>query len=160
MVYYIWQYKSINELNIGLGENPRARTGLKWRVRGKYSSQEKTNECAPQPGTVEVRIMQGTLDADHINNWVAFLERIVHVVRNLTNHEFRTLLDTWLAQPTGAKLLEVLGLPEDLQKYWTDPKRRDENNEWWEYPDKDKVDWGEPFMVPGHRATHGPQWDD
>ncbi|KAI0398559.1 hypothetical protein F5Y17DRAFT_454122 [Xylariaceae sp. FL0594] len=163
MTYWIWQFNSINGLNAGLGkqEHKEIRTGLKWRVRGLYSSYEKSEDGGdPQPGTVEVRIMQGTLDADYINNWVSILERIVHVVRKLKNHEFKALLDTWLQQPTAEKLLEVLQVPEDLRKYWTDPKRRDKRNEWWEYPDRDMVDWGQPFMVPGHRATHGPEWDD
>ncbi|KAI1817921.1 hypothetical protein GGS20DRAFT_423528 [Poronia punctata] len=170
MVYFIWQYRSINGLNKGLGETDRARTGLKWRVRGVHSSLEKevveevsdydSDVLFPQPGTVEVRIMQGTLDADHINNWVVVLEHIVRAVRDLTANDYQTLLSRFLEQPTRERLLTVLGVPHHIRTYWLDPKRRNEADTWWEYPDKDRVDWAQPFMVRGHRATHGPAWDD
>jgi hypothetical protein len=112
-----------------------------------------------QPGTVEVRIMQGTLDADHINNWVVVLQHIVQAVRNLSDEDFQALLAQFVLDQTRERLLTVLGVPDDVRDYWLDGKRRDATDSWWEYPDKDKVDWGEPFMVPGYGATHGPQWD-
>ncbi|KAI0399699.1 hypothetical protein F4802DRAFT_602759 [Xylaria palmicola] len=161
-LYCVWQYDSINALHYGLGENQLCRTGVKWRIRGAESSLDgQIGEigATPQPGTIEVRIMQGTLDADHINNWVVVLEHIVRAVRDLSNNDFRDLLTQFLLDNTQGRLLALLGVPEDVRQYWLDPKRRDAADEWWEYPDRDVVDWNDPFMVPSHKATHGSYWD-
>ncbi|KAI8949745.1 hypothetical protein F4801DRAFT_603090 [Xylaria longipes] len=161
MLYYIWMYNSINHLHEALGENYYCRAGVKWRIRGKYSSLQgyEDPDVVPEPGTIEVRIMHGTLDADHINNWVSVLERITYVVRNLTDYDFQELLNQFMLDQTRERLLTLLGVPDDIRQYWLDRKRRDAGNNYWEYPDRDKVDWEDPFMVPGHRATHGPFWD-
>ncbi|KAI1752576.1 hypothetical protein F4782DRAFT_500837 [Xylaria castorea] len=161
VLYYIWHYNSINHLHKSLGENRFCRTGIKWRIRGKESSLEGFHDhnVVPEPGTIEVRIMHGTLDADHINNWVAVLERVTDVVRNFSDDDFSELIDQFLLNQTRERLLELLGVPHDIQQYWLDRKRRDAENNYWEYPDRDLVDWREPFMVPGHKATHGPFWD-
>ncbi|KAI0905813.1 hypothetical protein F4823DRAFT_627555 [Ustulina deusta] len=162
LLYYLWQYDSITALNEGLGQNQYCRTGIKWRIRGQNSSLEEypqEPEEPKEPGTIEVRIMQGTLDADHINNWVVVLEHIVHVVRNLSEEKFQVFLRQFLACRTYEQLLTLLHVPDDIQEYWKDPKRRDSKREFWEYPDKDEVDWIDPFMVSGHKATHGAFWD-
>ncbi|KAI0184001.1 hypothetical protein EV127DRAFT_413607 [Xylaria flabelliformis] len=165
ILYYIWHYHSIDDLHFALGENKYCRTGIKWRIRGKYSSLSAYDdpdveyEEGQQPGTIEVRIMHGTLDADHINNWATVLERVTHVVRNLSDEAFSEILNQFLANQTRERLLELLGVPDDIRQYWLDPKRRDAANKYWEYPDGDLVDWRQPFMVPGYKATHGPFWD-
>jgi hypothetical protein len=159
-IWYMWQISSINNLNEVLGENIFCKTGIKWRVRGKESSLEiYEGDDDPQPGTVEVRIMQGTLDADHINNWVVVLEHIVDVVRNLSDDEFRELLNQFAADQTRDRLLSLLNVPDAIRLYWLDPKRRDGADDWWEYPDLDRVNFGELFHVRGHKATHGAFWD-
>ncbi|KAI8628219.1 hypothetical protein F5Y19DRAFT_476629 [Xylariaceae sp. FL1651] len=160
-IYYIWQLSSINNLNFALGENAQCRTGLKWRVRGQVNSMEAplNPDKQVQPGTVEVRIMQGTLDADHINNWTIVLEQVVDMVRNLPDREFQQLLKDFVEDKSRNKLLYLLEVPDEVRLWWQSPKRRDEHDAWFEYPDQDLVDWGQPFMVPGHRATHGAYWD-
>ncbi|GAP92374.1 hypothetical protein SAMD00023353_8300410 [Rosellinia necatrix] len=164
-LFNVWQFPSISVLREALGGNKFNRTGIRWRIRGVKSSLEKPNKKdpeydGPEPGTIEVRIMQGTLDADHINNWIVVLERIVHVVRNLSSRAFKRFLISFVrSDQTPSQLLELLQVPGDVREYWTDPKRRDAEDRWWEYPDMDKVDWTDPFMVPGHKATHGAAWD-
>ncbi|KAI0450642.1 hypothetical protein F5B21DRAFT_489901 [Xylaria acuta] len=164
VLYYIWSYDSISHLHESLGENSYSRPGIKWRIRGKHSSLEEYDDehgraQAPEPGTIEVRIMQGTLDADHINNWVTVLERVTHVVRTLSDEDFSELLNQFLNNQTREQLLTLLGVPNDIREYWLDRNRRDAGNHYWEYPDRDLVDWRDPFMVPGHKATHGSPWD-
>ncbi|KAI0553487.1 hypothetical protein F4679DRAFT_571185 [Xylaria curta] len=165
ILHYIWHYHSIDDLHYALGENKYCRTGIKWRIRGKHSSlhayedPDVEYEEGQQPGTIEVRIMHGTLDADHINNWVTVLERVAHVVRNLSDEEFSEILNQFISNQTRERLLELLGVPDDIRQYWLDRKRRDAGDRYWEYPDRDLVDWRQPFMVPGHKATHGSFWD-
>jgi hypothetical protein len=148
-LYYVWQYKNISHLSEGLGENQYNRTGVRWRIRGGNSSLDEyrpiwANE-EKQPGTIEVRIMQGTLDADHINNWVTVLEHVADRVRNLSSQDFRRLLHRFLREQTRDRLLRLLGVPNDVRLYWLDKKRRDRMDRWWEYPDGDLVDWEHPF---------------
>ncbi|KAI0534031.1 hypothetical protein GGR58DRAFT_520797 [Xylaria digitata] len=158
-VYYIWQFDSITALHEGLGENQYCRMGIRWRIRGLNSSLEGDPEEPNEPGTIETRVMQGTLDADHINNWVVILEHIVDAVRNMEDAEFRDLLRQLLLNKSQDGFLRLLRVPKDVQEYWRDPKRRNRDDRFWEYPDEDKVDWADPFMVPGHKATHGSLWD-
>ncbi|KAI0100632.1 hypothetical protein GGR51DRAFT_347373 [Nemania sp. FL0031] len=159
-LYYVWQYTTITDLNRGLGENNYCRPGVRWRIRGDQSSLDPPAwGTRPQPGTIEIRIMQGTLDADHINNWVKLLGRVVDVTRNLSNQDFRLRLAQFLGDPTREELLKILEVPDDVHRYWLARKRRDAQNEWWEYPDKDVVDWQQPFMINGHRATHDSSYD-
>ncbi|KAI0442153.1 hypothetical protein F4803DRAFT_551460 [Xylaria telfairii] len=161
ILFYIWHYNTITELHEALGQNMYCRPGVKWRIRGRDSSLQGygDDDIVPEPGTIEVRIMQGTLDADHINNWIVVLERVVHVVRTLSDDDFSNLLDAFLRDQTRERLLELLGVPDDIRQYWRDGKRRDENDRYWEYPDHDVVDWKQPFDVPGYKATHGAFWD-
>ncbi|KAI1365595.1 hypothetical protein F5Y08DRAFT_327932 [Xylaria arbuscula] len=156
---HVWQYDSITVLHQGLGENYYCRTGIKWRIRGRESSLDGETELDRQPGTIEARIMHGTLDAYHINNWVTVLERIVHVVRDYQDKAFQDFLGEFIVDRTIGRLLELLGVSDEIKQYWLDPKRRDGQNQYWQYPDRDVVDWKEPFMVPGHKATHGSYWD-
>ncbi|KAI0873527.1 hypothetical protein GGS24DRAFT_501750 [Hypoxylon argillaceum] len=162
-LYYVWQYKTIDKLREGLGDNKYRRMGVRWRIRGLESSLDPP-PLRPwerkDPGTIEVRIMQGTLDADHINNWVTVLEHIAHQVRNSSNESFRQLLTQFAQERTRDRLLQLLDVPNDVRLYWLDRKRRDSTDHWWEYPDKDLVDWGNPFMIRGHRATHDGFYDD
>lgn len=144
-LHSLWQYDSITALHEGLGENGYCRTGIKWRIRGKQSSLEGETEKDGQPGTIEARIMHGTLDADHINNWVTVLERIVHIVRALPDHEFRDFLGGFVTCRTPDQLLRMLEVPDEIRQYWLDPKRRDAEDDFWEYPDRDVVDWNNPF---------------
>ncbi|KAI0421201.1 hypothetical protein F5X98DRAFT_391121 [Xylaria grammica] len=158
-IFYLWQFDSINALNEGLGQNDFCKPGVRWRIRGVDSSLDGNIFAVGEPGTIEVRVMHGTLDADNINNWVIVLEHIVDVVRTFDDEKFKDLLAQHLADERPDRLLHLLGVPDDIREYWRDPKRRDEGDRYWEYPDKDLVDWVDPFMVPGHKATHGSFWD-
>ncbi|KAF2967179.1 hypothetical protein GQX73_g6406 [Xylaria multiplex] len=146
-IYYIWQFDSITALHEGLGENQYCRTAIKWRIRGQNSSLEGDPDEPNEPGTIETRVMQGTLDADHINHWVVILEHIVDAVRNMEDAEFRDLIRRLLLDKSQDGFLRLLGVPEDVREYWRNPKRRDTDDRFWEYPDKDKVDWADPFSM-------------
>ncbi|KAI1133090.1 hypothetical protein F5Y10DRAFT_229356 [Nemania abortiva] len=167
-VYYLWQYRSVDDLVYAVdgatvfGDHGwpahLCLPGVRWRIKGQEESIDGMSESHMQ--TIEVRIMQGTLDADHINNWVTVLEHIVGAVRTLSNEAFAALLDQFLQDQTRDRLLRLLGVPDDIREYWLDRKRRDAQDTWWEYPDRDVVDWDQPFMIPGYRATHDPYYDD
>ncbi|KAI1497457.1 hypothetical protein F5X99DRAFT_413036 [Biscogniauxia marginata] len=167
---HLWQITTINELASALNgyHNTRnmflIRVGLRWRVSGDKRTEDAGSEGGdPVQQTVEARVMQGTLDADNINHWIVVLECIVRTVRNWSTADFRQLLQNHLSNqpaPQRGVLLQLLGVPLATRNYWANPIRRDATDSWFEYPDKDRVDWEQPFMVPGHRATHGAQWDD
>ncbi|KAI5920618.1 hypothetical protein F4810DRAFT_713308 [Camillea tinctor] len=165
-LWHLWQLSSITRLAQALTGYEREedrfciRTGLRWRLFGRKNTPAAVADRGTQ--TVEVRIMQGTLDADHINNWIAILVHVVAAVRNWSADDFQRLLAGVLVEPPDGRaraLFALLGVPQGVVEYWADQRRRDERDEWWEYPDKDRVDWDNPFMVPGHRATHGAAWD-
>ncbi|KAI0111716.1 hypothetical protein F4814DRAFT_364121 [Daldinia grandis] len=146
VIYEIWKYPNITELSRGMaGEN---NTYAKLRIAGNQAS----TITAWQKGTIEIRLMQGTLDAGHIAHWMKICERLIIWSRDSTAQEFydgllRTLGDL---TPLG----DIIGIPEET-KLWFQDQQGDSG--YFEYPDQDRVNWGEPFMVPGHGATHGPE---
>ncbi|KAI1330862.1 putative amidoligase enzyme-domain-containing protein [Xylariaceae sp. FL0255] len=152
---FLWQIPTVTQINYCLGENEDIRTGLRWRVSGRQHTR-----AGDGTQTIEARIMAGTLDADHINNWAIVLERIVHTVRNLSDADFQAALRQIARERTRASLMLAIGVPDAVRAYWLNLKRRDDKDQWWEYPDKDKVQWKQPFMVTGHKHTHGALWDD
>ncbi|KAI1484720.1 hypothetical protein F5X96DRAFT_692086 [Biscogniauxia mediterranea] len=165
-LWNLWQLPSITRLAEALTGHQRSadgfqiRTGLRWRVFGGKVTPPAREGLGTQ--TVEARVMQGTLDADHICHWITLLVHIVAAVRNWDAPRFRDMLRNLLEESPQTRvyvLFRRLGIDQASLEYWADPRRRDDAGEWWEYPDKDRVDWDQPFMVPGFRATHGAAWD-
>ncbi|KAI0165695.1 hypothetical protein GGR57DRAFT_512759 [Xylariaceae sp. FL1272] len=163
------QYEALMEANVP-ADSEDLEDDESYFLRALYRCSSITNlayalnanddqQADPESQTIEARIMAGTLDADHINNWIAVLEHIVTIARDWSNARFRQMLERFLPDRSMENLLREIGVSDYIRDYWLDPKRRDATNTWWEYPDRDRVDWGNPFNVRGHRATHGSEWD-
>ncbi|KAI1265024.1 hypothetical protein F5Y18DRAFT_386909 [Xylariaceae sp. FL1019] len=152
----LYRISSITNLRWAMNSD-EVRVGLRWRVGGYTSTFDPQATMKSQ--TIEARIMAGTLDADHIINWITILEHIVTIARDWSRTRFRRMLERFIPNRTLPNLLREIGVSEQVQAYWLDPRRRDGTNTWWEYPDRDRVDWQQPFNVRGHRATHGALYD-
>ncbi|KAI8630502.1 hypothetical protein F5Y19DRAFT_483846 [Xylariaceae sp. FL1651] len=140
----IWQYETINNLNDAM----QARTGkgsTRWRLEGGKRTL-KAEGIRIQ--TLEFRLLQGTLDADHIWKWAGICERLVIFARDSTAEVFRAVLESIMDET----LPDELGLNKTDLRWFT---QRRTNNGYFAYPDPDgKVDWGQQFMVPGSGDTH------
>ncbi|KAI5868351.1 hypothetical protein GGS23DRAFT_592130 [Durotheca rogersii] len=164
-VNHVWLYTSIDSIVDAFSGAASMRPGVRIRISGNKVSQRPGSGL---PQTIEVRTMQGTLDADHINHWIVVLTRILYYTRRATDEEYRMMLEEVLntATPTRdvGRLLEALGVPDRTTQYFLDGARRKldakSGVKWWAYPDDDLVDWADPFMARGHGATHGPEWDE
>ncbi|KAL7627771.1 hypothetical protein AAE478_001966 [Parahypoxylon ruwenzoriense] len=159
----VWKYTTLDELCSALHGISYYRPTARIRISGEKVSAE-SKEFIPQ--TIEIRTMHGTLDADHINHWIIVLQRIIYYVRRASTASYQNLIrgimTQILADQNVRLLLELLGVPKETIDYFFHPSHRgeDENGKsWWVYPDNDRVNWGDPFMAPGHGSTHGPQWD-
>ncbi|KAI1302225.1 hypothetical protein F5Y03DRAFT_407909 [Xylaria venustula] len=142
---HVWQYRTIDELGAAMGSPIDVETCVRWRITG-------FNNRSPRPvgdrlQTLEFRMMQGTLDANHIWKWAGILERLVVFARDSTEDEFRAAMTDIAAHGIS----NLLGLnQEDLQ--WFQARRNDQDH--FQYPDRDRVDWRTPFMTTGHGETH------
>ncbi|KAI1128279.1 hypothetical protein F5Y10DRAFT_265327 [Nemania abortiva] len=142
----IWQHRTIDDLNAAMRNGGNNEVCIRWRITG----QQRSGRALPhRTQTLEFRLMQGTLDADHIWRWASILERLVIFARDSTAARFRTTITTLM----NKDLPDSLGLnKQDLE--WFNSRRWD--NEYFAYPDEgDLMDWADPFMVPGHGDTHG-----
>ncbi|KAI1660942.1 hypothetical protein F4813DRAFT_268691 [Daldinia decipiens] len=166
----VWHYTSISDLTDALAggeddENDYIRPAIRIRIRGDKKSDEPNEN---NPATIEVRTMHGTLDADHILQWVIVLEKLLALSRNAPN----ALINGTVKLMMGAlnrtndkvhQLLLGLQLPPRTVHYFMSEVNRTGNaalgEDWWVYPDRDVVDWLDPFMAPGHKSTHGQKYD-
>ncbi|KAI1379480.1 hypothetical protein F4677DRAFT_409336 [Hypoxylon crocopeplum] len=179
----IWDYTSINALNAAMKHavtNYRAfngdimrrgiqkRPSVRMRMTGVKTSgdPQEMDHLKRTQQTFEIRTMQGTLDANHINHWATVLGRLVHYARREPTEQFRQLITLYRDRVSAAQnlweLLAILDVPVQTRSFFEAPINRGvdaEGREWWQYPDRDRVDWGDPFMVRGHGATHGAQYD-
>ncbi|KAI0444817.1 hypothetical protein F4803DRAFT_572519 [Xylaria telfairii] len=141
----IWQYKTINELNAAMATGLGGQACVRWRIEGKQLSEE-TGPCR-KIQTLEFRLCQGTLDAEHIWKWTSILERVVIFARDSTAEDFRitmqNLLDGFYPDLIGFNQADVK---------WFESRGVDG---YFAYPDPDgKVDWTDPFMIRGYGDTH------
>ncbi|KAI0508542.1 hypothetical protein F5B22DRAFT_659144 [Xylaria bambusicola] len=143
-VYLIWQYDTLDDLKSAMHQSSLGMCSIRWRVSGNKLSAMPDREDIQ---TLEFRLMQGTLDADHVWKWASILERLVVFARDATEHMFRDAI----AEIVEGNTPQSVGLnQEDLRWFkdrWSDKK-------FFTYPDKDVIDWSDPFMVPGHGDTH------
>ncbi|OTA94349.1 hypothetical protein M434DRAFT_30134 [Hypoxylon sp. CO27-5] len=176
---HVWCYTSIDGLAEAMegGYNEERGVYMRAAVRLRVSGHKKTdtpNSRDDAEGrnsqTLEVRTMHGTLDADHINYWISILRRILYFVRRASTEEFSVMIPIIclaVTQPDHLhlkQLLQILQVPNVTRRYFFLPHNRDRDpntgEEWFMYPDKDRVDWNQPFMVDTHGSTHGVEYDD
>ncbi|GAW10967.1 hypothetical protein ANO14919_003050 [Xylariales sp. No.14919] len=139
---HIWMYGSIDSLVRGLRADASC---ISWRVGG--------NKLSDPPGlrlqTLEFRVMQGTLDAEHIWKWAGVLERLVIFARDSTAEVFRNAL---AAVMTGT-IPDEVGLNKD-DLAWFASRQTDDG--YFAYPEGGAINWSDPFMVRGYGDTHNP----
>ncbi|KAI1137803.1 hypothetical protein F5Y05DRAFT_413749 [Hypoxylon sp. FL0543] len=142
----VWLYDSISGLAAGMScDGLSGHVGF--RVRGgDISQQVYTN----QPQTLEFRIMQGTMDAEHIWRWITICYHMVIFARDTSPRQFRDALRRMILKEQPAN--QILGIPREVI-YWFQQHQDEEGNNFI-YPDKDKVNWAAPFMARGHGETH------
>lgn len=141
----IWQYKTINEINAGMTSGIRGTTCVRWRIQGEQLSDETGPYRKIQ--TLEFRLCQGTLDAEHVWKWASILERLVIFARDSTAEDFRVtvqhLLDGIYPDLIGFNQADV---------NWFESRGV---NGYFAYPEPDgRVDWTDPFMIRGYGDTH------
>lgn len=138
----IWQYETINQLSEALAGGPGP-CSVRWRTQGGKLT-PKPNEFLIQ--TLEFRMLQGTLHADHIWKWASICERLVIFARDSSAEVFSDAIRVLRRRQTP----DSLGLDKaDLA--WFGSRQ---NNGHFEYPGGDQVIWAQPFMVRGHGDTH------
>ncbi|KAI2783354.1 hypothetical protein F4815DRAFT_442226 [Daldinia loculata] len=143
----VWKYQSITELSEGMSGD----TGflyVKFKIYGDVVSFMKEKET----GTLEIRLMQGTLDAYHIERWMKICERIIMYCRDTPDVQFYDGIHRLLSH--SAPLEEIIGLPGEYLQWFRDQQG---NLGYFEYPDHNRVNWDDPFMAPGFGATHAPE---
>ncbi|KAI1658345.1 hypothetical protein F4813DRAFT_395724 [Daldinia decipiens] len=146
IVNEVWKYQRITELSEGMSNYTDLY--VKFRISGDLLSTNREKES----GTLEIRLMQGTLDADHIERWMKICERIINYSRDTSNSDFYSGIHKILRN--SAPLEEIIGLPARYLDWFTE---RQGTSGYFEYPDKDRVNWDDPFMPPGYGATHLPE---
>ncbi|TRX98914.1 hypothetical protein FHL15_000256 [Xylaria flabelliformis] len=139
----IWQYSTIGQLNAAMGSGRRSETCVRWRIIGKSLSLKAGSMIQ----TLEFRLMQGTLDAEHIWKWASIVERLVIFARDSTAEAFRETLQHLL----DGNYPSLIGLNQaDIA--WFESRLRDG---YFAYPEPDdKVNWADPFMIRGYGDTH------
>ncbi|KAI0549135.1 hypothetical protein F4679DRAFT_596112 [Xylaria curta] len=139
----IWQYSTIEELDIAMRSSKRSQTCVRWRIVGEKLS----DEAGSWIQTLEFRLMQGTLDAEHIWKWAGIVERLVIFARDSTAEAFRETIQHLLDKNYPS----LIGL-NHADIVWFESRVRDG---YFSYPELDgKVDWSDPFMVRGYGDTH------
>ncbi|XXG98301.1 hypothetical protein Hte_004624 [Hypoxylon texense] len=166
----VWEYTTIDELIGGMGGSATAdqwgdvmynRTAARMRISGEKFSEGDDMQ------TIEIRTMQGTVDAEHIIHWIHVLERVLFYTRRADAATFRDLVQNIQTHVSPNQdlpaLLSYLEVPRPTVAFFLSNINRDRDpgtgKEWFVYPDRDRVDWGQPFMVRGYAATHGAQYN-
>ncbi|OTB19741.1 hypothetical protein K445DRAFT_149395 [Daldinia sp. EC12] len=159
MIDEIWKHIDITNLCEGLtSDTSGATTYIRFRISGHVQSDRGLGLT----DTIEIRIMQGTLDADHVEHWMKICERLITWSRDSTPREFRDGLQSILSGNQG--LEDAIGVStasmdwfRSRVPYLNEEDTPEDQDSHFQYPDNDRVDWVDPFMVPGYRDTHQAQ---
>ncbi|KAI1460389.1 hypothetical protein F4805DRAFT_391763 [Annulohypoxylon moriforme] len=140
----IWQYDTITGLNQGM-TGYRDYGFVTYRLKGDKITVPKTGYTQ----TLEVRLMQGTLDADHIWKWMTICQGMIRFCKDATPEAYHNGLLGLLS--ATAHPADVIGVPQDYFRWFGERMNR---RGYFEYPDADKVDWANPFMAPGYADVY------
>ncbi|KAI3332274.1 hypothetical protein HD806DRAFT_546413 [Xylariaceae sp. AK1471] len=144
--HHIWQYALINDLNDAM-QTDRGKGSIRWRLKGLKLTSKPT---AIDMQTLEFRLLQGTLDTEHVWRWASICERLVIFARDSPPAVFYDAIQSLLNGSTPGSL----GLNQD-DLDWFASRQTDDG--YFAYPDPSgQVDWGQPFMIQGYRDTHKP----
>ncbi|KAI1736549.1 hypothetical protein F4680DRAFT_461045 [Xylaria scruposa] len=139
----IWQYSTIEELDMAMRSGRLSQTCVRWRIVGGKLSHEPGSWIQ----TLEFRLMQGTLDAEHIWKWAGIVERLVVFARDSTAEAFRETIQHLLNKNYPI----LIGL-NHADIIWFESRIQDGH---FAYPEPDgRVNWADPFMIRGYGDTH------
>ncbi|KAI1386767.1 putative amidoligase enzyme-domain-containing protein [Hypoxylon trugodes] len=149
MIGGVWRFNTIADLREALTSSIYDTSAVRCRLEGEKSS----NEVEPwNTNTIEFRMMQGTFDAEHIWNWMAVCNSLVIFTRDSTQEEFYNGLGDMYS---GKRYpWQVVGVPREVGLWFNSRREGPDHTGFFQYVDKDKVDWADPFMVRGHGDTH------
>ncbi|KAI0490085.1 hypothetical protein F4859DRAFT_501684 [Xylaria cf. heliscus] len=134
----VWQYSNIRDLNAAMG-SLGGQACIRWRIQGERQLSDETGPFSAIQ-TLEFRLMQGTLDAEHVWKWAnSTAEQFRNTIQHLLDRRFPVLIGLNAADLAW---FESRGASRQTDGHFT-------------YPEPDgKVDWTDPFMIPGYRDTH------
>ncbi|RYO76025.1 hypothetical protein DL766_007700 [Monosporascus sp. MC13-8B] len=151
LVQNIWRYPHITTLATAM--SPWSFTdeaAVRWDVIGEKRSDDPSMASKQ---TLEFRMMQGTLDFEHIMHWMQVCHRVILVSRSAPDETFYAIMEQLCKKASIFDALRVSRATHDyfLQHldYETDP-----NGCYWVYPDRDRVAWAQPFMSKGNPYAH------
>ncbi|KAI1379636.1 hypothetical protein F4677DRAFT_442611 [Hypoxylon crocopeplum] len=146
MIQQVWQYSSIDSLVRAMGGSQHAYAAVRYCLSGLNF----TDPPDKKTQTLEFRLMQGTLDADHIRRWATICQRIVLFSRDTSPEMFSAGISDMI---NGRRFpYEVLQVPTvDMAWFELQVNRA---TDYFEYPDNDRVHWQQPFMTKGWGDTH------
>ncbi|KAI1097613.1 hypothetical protein F4804DRAFT_347039 [Jackrogersella minutella] len=145
IVNEIWLYDTVTNLNNGLCAS--LDLSIKFRTDGNETSD---NPDWDHTQTLEVRLMQGTLDAEHIWRWMTICQRMIIFARDTSPAEFHDGVRDMLLMTRP--FWEVLNIPKQYMGWFS--RRRNKDTGYFQYPDNDRVNWGDPFMTFGYDEVH------
>ncbi|KAI1496540.1 hypothetical protein F5X99DRAFT_424487 [Biscogniauxia marginata] len=170
----IWQYPSINMLREGLAdgyqyEEGQSRDGM--AIDLDVNGYKRTGDRPPgsnrmnRTQTVIVRILQSTLDTQHINSWAKVLNAMVEFVHTAPDWEFaERTARIWVApRRPDTNASRTMGFFRTFAREFNVPDAiaylvgKDHPYGimgYYVYPDNDKVDWEEPFMTVGRDSMY------
>ncbi|KAI1209341.1 uncharacterized protein F4807DRAFT_467626 [Annulohypoxylon truncatum] len=140
----VWQYDTISGLNDGM-TSYRDYGYVMYRLRGHKITTGADNAMQ----TLEVRLMQGTFDADHIWRWMSICQGMIRFSRDSTPQQFNNGLRHMLLSTEHPG--RVMNIPVDYFNWFNNHK---DANGYFRYPDDDVVNWADPFMVPGYADVY------
>ncbi|KAI0011552.1 hypothetical protein F4779DRAFT_615373 [Xylariaceae sp. FL0662B] len=145
----IWQFTNITKLAEALYSEATLFGSVRWRLGGV----KRTDPISFMfTQTIEMRLMQGTLDANHVRRWMTVCARMILFARDSTPEQFRAGIQAMLRNTMSPA--DVMGIPQEDMDWLLNHIPDDEDNGYFEYVDKDIVNWGDPFMAPGYGNTH------
>ncbi|KAI1764231.1 hypothetical protein GGR53DRAFT_327373 [Hypoxylon sp. FL1150] len=151
LIRELWQYETVDDLNHGMTVQ-RGYGHIRYRLSGVSRAFRPTRGMYGTGilQTLEFRIMQGTLDADHMWLWMSICRQLILFSRDLDDGQFRDSLTAMLT--AAVPPVDVLRLQGRVVNYFL--VRLSQITGYFEYPDKDKIDWNSPFMLPGYTNMH------
>ncbi|RYP16295.1 hypothetical protein DL765_005201 [Monosporascus sp. GIB2] len=151
LVQNIWRYPNITTLATAM--SPWSFTdeaAVRWNVTGEKRSDDPSMVSKQ---TLEFRMMQGTLDFEHIMHWMQVCHRVILVSRSAPDETFYAIMEQLCKK---ASIFDSLGVSRATHDYFLQhlDYETDPNGRYWVYPDRDRVAWAQPFMTKGWRSTH------
>ncbi|KAI1776613.1 hypothetical protein F4818DRAFT_457398 [Hypoxylon cercidicola] len=150
LITEVWQYENIDDLNRGMTVH-RGYGHIKYRLSGNTrTGSPHIGLFGPVLQTLEIRIMQGTLDSEHIWRWMCICHQMILFSRDATPRQFRDGLADMITSIRYPR--DVLDIPANMLEWFQ--LRMNKATGYFEYLDRDRVSWSVPFMTRGGKNVY------